>query len=144
MLVGHKRDGSPQKHSNQWLKRKELKQELSAGAERDKDKLRAEMCAAFIEQHVHGKRKMSSSQVQAAKILIDKGKPSLQAVEQTTIEPAAVRNDAELVEGLRAIIQAHPDLIQRILGEQAAALQQTPQPVESPHDAVHQDKDVAA
>ena len=81
--VGLKRDGTPQKRSNQWTKAKEVQGKVN---ERDRDRVRAEVLADRLEKHVNGKVDLSPTQVQAAKILIDKGKPSLQAIEQTNSE----------------------------------------------------------
>src|SRR5258706_12528823 len=56
-----------------------------------KDKIRAELLAQRMYKFAKAKGKsadkyrMDSAQVAAAKVLIDKGKPSLQAVEQTEI-----------------------------------------------------------
>ena len=121
--VGLKRDGTPQKRNNQWTKRKEMGQQLP---DRDKDKHRAECAAAMLDQHLQGNREMSATQVQAAKILMDKGKPSLQAVESTVVEPAVMRSEAELYEELKAALRSRPDLTQQALADLAKEQQSPP------------------
>jgi hypothetical protein len=108
--VGRKKDGTPQKRSNQWLKAKEVQGKVN---ERDRDKVRAEALANHLEKHVYGKAKLSQTQVQAAKILIDKGKPSLASVEQTTHE--APLDEAETVAKLAHLLAANPALLRPLL-----------------------------
>ena len=131
-LVGHKRDGTPQRRANQWPKRKELG---GTGLDRDKDRHRAECAAAMLERHLDGKLDMSATQVQAAKILLDKGKPSLQAVEQTMLEPAMARTESEILDQLRAYIAQHPELIAELVGAQARDAGSAPVPIEVPKAA---------
>jgi polynucleotide 5'-kinase involved in rRNA processing len=129
--VGLKRDGTPQKRANQWTKAKEVQGKVN---ERDRDRIRAEVLAHRLEQHVEGKVELSATQVQAAKILIDKGKPSLQAVEQTIHEEP--KSEAEIVAQLHALL-ANPGVRAQIeamlkgapiLVDGVGEAQQTPDP----------------
>lgn len=73
-----------------------------------KDKIRAEMLARRLYKFANSKGKsskkheMSQAQVTAAKVLIDKGKPSLQSVESRDIEEP--RSEAEIMAQLRALL----------------------------------------
>ena len=113
----YKRDGTKRKVSNQWLKR----QELGGIPERDRDRHRAECAAAYLSHVMEGKTKGDTVRVQAARALMDKGKPSLSAVEQTTIEPATERSESELISSLREIIKQYPDVLKQLIAEQAQA-----------------------
>lgn len=115
--VGFKRDGTPQKRANQWTKRKEF----SEIPDRDRSRHRADCAAAYLERVMSGKTESNPYRVQAAKALMDKGLPSLQAVEQTVMEAAVNRSEADILNDLREIIKQHPDLIQQLLAEQARA-----------------------
>jgi hypothetical protein len=97
--VGLRKDGTPQRRANQWTKAKEVQGKVN---ERDRDRLRAEVLASRLEEHVEGKRELSATQVQAAKILIDKGKPSLQAVEQTVHEEP--KSETEIMAQLSTLL----------------------------------------
>jgi hypothetical protein len=99
--VGLKKDGTPQRRANQWTKAKAVQGQVN---ERDRDRIRAEVLASRLEEHVEGKRELSATQVQAAKILIDKGKPSLQAVEQTFHEEP--KTEEEIKAQLHALLPA--------------------------------------
>ena len=108
--VGLKRDGTPQKRANQWTKAKEVQGQVN---ERDRDRVRAELLANRLEQHVNGAVELSPTQVQAAKILIDKGKPSLQAVEQTTHEEPA--SEGQIMASLAHLISQNPALLRPLI-----------------------------
>ena len=76
-----------------------------------KDKIRAEMLSQRLEQFIAGEVELSPAQVSAAKILIDKGKPSLQAVQQSHEDPWADKSEQELMDSVRALISSHPALL---------------------------------
>ena len=107
--------------SNQYITASKERLKLAAGDAigPDRDRVRAEYAAAKLEAHIAGTLKMSPSQVQAAKVVIDKGKPSLSAIEATVVDAAATRSEADIIGDLRALFAAHPGLVQQILCEQA-------------------------
>ena len=76
-----------------------------------KDKIRAENLCQRLDSFVAGEIQLSPAQVNAAKILIDKGKPSLQAVEQSQSDPWADKSEQELLDSVRALISSHPALL---------------------------------
>lgn len=96
-----------------------------------RDKIRAELLAKRLYKYAKAsgemaeKLAMSPSQVAAAKVLIDKGKPSLQAVEQTEGDPWANKSDEELELMVRALITSNPSLIVK-LGIGLRAVDQAP------------------
>lgn len=83
-----------------------------------KDKIRAEMLAKRLEKYAKArgkqvdKHRMEPAQVQAAKVLIDRGKPVLQAVEQTILNPLEQMDDEQLREQVKALITANPWLLE--------------------------------
>lgn len=77
------------------------------------------MLQARLHSAAMGKADMSATQVAAAKVLLDKAMPTLQAVEQTNTEPAVTRSEAELLAELKQYLSAHPDLTQQALAELA-------------------------
>ena len=121
----YKRDGSPRKRSNQWLKR----EELGGIPERDRARHRAECAAAYLEHVMTGRAQSNTNRVQAARALMDKGLASLSAVEQTILEPAAISDEATLYASLREIIKQHPDILAQLNAE---AAQSSPNPGPQP------------
>lgn len=85
-----------------------------------KDKIRAEILSrrvyryANAKGHALDKYRMEPAQVQAAKVLIDKGKPSLQAIEQSNADPFDSMSVEMMVEQCRALILSHPEIIQAL------------------------------
>lgn len=74
---------------------------------------------AKLDKDATGEEKLTEGQRASIKLLLDKAMPTLQAVEQTQLEPAAlVTKDGER-EMLQALITQHPDLVQELLAEQA-------------------------
>jgi len=97
-----------------------------------KDKIRAEILSrrvyryANAKGHALDKYRMEPAQVQAAKVLIDKGKPSLQAVETSTADPFEDMSVETMVEQCKALILSHPEIIQALnLIPNPAVVQQT-------------------
>lgn len=85
-----------------------------------KDKIRAELLAQRMYKFAKAKGKsaekyrMDSAQVAAAKVLIDKGKPSLQAVEQVEVNQWDKMSEEEIGAMVHALISSHPGLIQKL------------------------------
>lgn len=86
--------------------------------EATKDKIRAELLSKRLEKYAKAKGKsiekyrMEPAQVAAAKVLIERGKPALQSIEQTTVNPLEQMNEEELREQVKALITLHPWLIE--------------------------------
>ncbi len=78
--------------------------------ESTKDKIRAEMLSKRLEKYAKARGKqiakhhMEPAQVQAAKVLIERGKPALQSIEQKTINPHDDMSEEQLREQVRALI----------------------------------------
>lgn len=92
---------------------------------------------AKLEKDAIGKGNLTDGQRASIKLLIDKALPTLQAVESTQLDSAATRSEAELYADLKALIAAHPDLIQAALAEHAREQGQTV------HDAPQQTASIA-
>ena len=97
---------------------------LPAKAERSKDAVRAEILAQRLYQFAAeqkdaegNKVEMDSVRVQAAKILIDKGKPNLQAIEQVNYDGDEHADQETLKAKLRSIAMANPALLSEVLAE---------------------------
>ena len=101
-------------HSNGSIKARQ-----SARAELNAEEHRARIKVGQLQERLMsaamGRVKMDSNQVQACKVLLDKAMPTLQAVETTSIEPAAVKSESELLAEIAELIKANPDLVQRAL-----------------------------
>lgn len=103
-----------------------------------KDKIRAEQLARRLYKFANSKGKstqrhaMSQAQVTAAKVLIDKGKPSLQSVESREVEEP--KSESELKAQLHALL---PELLSDpgIRAQALAILSGSPTPVERGQDA---------
>ena len=75
------------------------------------------------------KHHMEPAQVQAAKVLIDRGKPILQAIEQKNVNEWDRMSEDEMLSMVQALITANPGLIQK-LGIGLRAVESAPDPVE--------------
>lgn len=71
----------------------------------------------------HVIKELSQATLTAMRIRYDKLRPALSAVEQTNIDPEESLTEQQLMDRLLALIDAHPDLVQRALA--ARARQQT-------------------
>lgn len=117
--------------------REDTREKLSA--EDHRQRIKTGMLTARLQRAALGKVEMSTNQVQAAKVLLDKAIPTLQAVESVITEVAANRSESDLLNDLREIIKQHPDLIQQLLAEQARS---TDNPGPKPVAAGQQPADV--
>lgn len=123
--VGVKRDGTPQRRENQFTKAKKIQGQAN---ERDKDRIRAEMLAQRLFKFAKSKGKqaqkyrMDAAQVQAAKVLIERGKPALQAIEQVVHDEPPT--EAEIMAQLHSLL-ANPGTRAQI----QAMLAGSPKPV---------------
>lgn len=88
--------------------------------ESTKDKIRAELLSQRLFKFAKAKGEkaktndMSQAQVAAARVLIERGKPALQSIEQKTINPLDELTDEELFEQAKALILSNPALLGRI------------------------------
>jgi hypothetical protein len=86
--------------------------------EATKDKIRAEHLARRMYKFARAKGDkrleldMTQSQVAAARVLIERGKPALQAVEQTILNPIDAMSEDEIRESVRSLITLHPWLLE--------------------------------
>lgn len=76
-----------------------------------KDKTRAELLMNRLEKCASGEVELTSVQVAAAKVVLDKVKPSLQAVSQSQEDPWAEKSEEELLEQVKALITSRPELL---------------------------------
>ena len=89
-----------------------------------KAKIRAAFAADKLEQYMRGEIELNQSQVSAAKILMDKGMPSLQSIEQVSTEE--LPTEAEIMAQLRSLLADTG-----IRAQVQAMLSGSPQPVDS-------------
>lgn len=97
-----------QKRSNQHIKRRERAQDIEFA----RRKIRAGILISRLNRAAAGKIDLTKSQLEATKMLLDKAVPSLQAIEQTVTNPIEQMDEEQLVEMVKALITAHPKLIQ--------------------------------
>src|SRR5678810_684739 len=124
--------------ANQFTKGTRTRQDDSS-----KDKIRAELLSKRLEKYAKAKGKsiekyrMEPAQVAAAKVLIERGKPALQAIEQTVIEDTPPPE--ELMARLTHLFSQNPALLKPLLADPGfrAAIQSMldggPSVVEQPH-----------
>ena len=67
----------------------------------------------------HKIKELSQATLIAMRIRYDKLRPALSAVEQTNIDPEQTLTEQQLMDRLVALIDAHPDLVQRALAAKA-------------------------
>lgn len=85
--------------------------------ESTKDKIRAEQLSKRLEKYAKAKGKsiekyrMEPAQVAAAKVLIERGKPALQAIEQTVINPLEQMSEEEVMEMAKALITSRVSIV---------------------------------
>jgi hypothetical protein len=119
---------------NQYTKAEEEGREKPAGANQfttgkrtkhddaTRDKMRAEHLARRLYAFAAGEKdevtgqpvEMDATKIAAAKILIDKGKPNLQAVEQTQVNEWEQMSEEEILGLVQALITSNPGLIQKL------------------------------
>lgn len=107
----------PPKSSNQFIKGTREEHDPQTKA-----KIRAAFAADKLEEYLRGECDLDSSKVAAAKALMDKGLPSLQAVESTETNQWDKLSEQELLSMVQALITSRPELI--------AALNLQPKPVQ--------------
>jgi hypothetical protein len=93
--------------SNRWLKRRDEKDR-----EAIRERIKTDMLCAQLERAAAGEIELSPTQVQAAKVLLDKTLPSLQAVEQTQIE--APKDEGEILGALTHLLSQNPSLLRQL------------------------------
>ena len=88
--------------------------------EATKDKIRAEVLAVRLFKYAKAKGKtaqklhMDPAQVAAAKVLIERGKPALQSIEQTQVNVYEAMSEDELLDLVNALITSNPGLIAKL------------------------------
>ena len=103
--------------ANQFVRRGPPDRIKTGHDESTKDKIRAEMLSKRLEKYAKAKGKqvdkyrMEPAQVQACKVLIDRGKPMLQAVQQTTVDPITAMSLEEQIEVVKTLIRTTPELL---------------------------------
>lgn len=110
--LGAKKTNAMGGHKAEALRRK-------LSSEEHRMRINSGRIIAQLQKAADGKIDLTPTQITAGKILLDKSLATLTAVESTTIDPAATRSEAELYADLKALIAAHPDLIQSALAEHA-------------------------
>jgi len=109
--------------------------------EQTKDKIRAEHLAQRLYKFAKAKGErakklaMDSNQVAAARVLIERGKPALQAIEQTQVSELENKSEEELEDRLCARILSNPRLIARLgIRPQLVSPQDTTAAAHNTHD----------
>lgn len=101
--------------ANQFTKRTRTQHD-----EATKDKIRAEVLAVRLFKYAKAKGKtaaklhMDPAQVAAAKVLIERGKPALQSIEQTQVSQFESMSEDELLDLVNALITSNPGLIAKL------------------------------
>lgn len=113
--------------ANQFSRRGPADKIKKGHDEQTKDKIRAERLAKRLFRYANSKGKqaekyrMEAAQVQAAKVLIERGKPALQAVEQRLVEEP--KTEGEIMAQLRSLLSdpgARAQLVALLAGSPVA------------------------
>ena len=87
-----------------------------------RDAIRATQILNVLEKHATSKKgKLAASRIAAARAALPFLRPTLQAVEQTNVNQDDMLTDDQVFNKLAALVQAHPDLLQRLIATQAQA-----------------------
>lgn len=113
--------------ANQFSRRGPKDRIKTGHDEQTKDKIRAERLAKRLFKYANSKGKaaekyrMESAQVQAAKVLIERGKPALQAIEQKVVEEPVT--EAQLMAQLHSLLSdpAARDQLKALIASQESS-----------------------
>ena len=108
--------------------------------QRNSDAQRAAQLLGVLQKHATSRKsKLNPTRIAAAKVALPFLRPMLSAVDQTLHMPDDVLSEAEAVERLMQVIDAHPDLLDKLI-ELRAARARVVSDVQAPpiEDAVQQ------
>ena len=91
------------RRSGQRLRRDQSQQE--------KDAARLGLLEKLLIDHAHGRLELSATQVMAARAIYDKLRPSLSAIEQTTIHESDLTSEEQIVQALSTLIAQRPEIV---------------------------------
>jgi hypothetical protein len=126
---GRKGAEAREKRSNGWAARREEKDR-----ERIRERIQVGMLVTQLEKASQGEIDLSPTQVSAAKILLDKALPSLQAVEHTEGNSFEQMSEEEILGLVNALITSNPGLIAK-LGIGLRPVQDAPEGVKAPQQS---------
>ena len=87
-----------------------------------KDSIRATQLLNVLTKHANSKRgKLDSTRIAAARAALPFLRPALSSIEQTVHNADDQLTEEQLMAKFQALIEAHPDLLQRLLAMQARA-----------------------
>jgi hypothetical protein len=88
-------------------------------SDRWKDAISLSMLHKRLTDHIDGKIELTSTQVKSIELILQRGVPTLSAVEQTTISEDEKLDDNQILAKLSALIEQHPDIVQQALALRA-------------------------
>lgn len=100
-------DTPQQKRSNQYIKRAERYRDIEFA----RRKIKAGILISRLNKAAAGKTELTKSQLEATKMLLDKAVPSLQAIEQTNIDPMDEMSEDQHLSQAMALITSNPALV---------------------------------
>ena len=86
-----------------------------------REKISVSMLMNRLKNHIDGKSYLESTQLKAIELILQRTVASLSSVEQTVHNADDQLTEDQLMLKFQALIEAHPDLLQRILAVQARA-----------------------
>jgi hypothetical protein len=87
-----------------------------------KDSIRASQLLNILSNHATSKRgKLSASRIAAARVALPFLRPALQSIEQTVHSADDLMSQEDLDFKFQALIDANPDMLQRVLARRAQA-----------------------
>jgi hypothetical protein len=115
------------KQPNQWTKKRQDRNLADLQENWQKNpRFSVGRLLSMLVDNADGKIELTPSKVRAIEVVLDRMAPKLSAVEQTVVEAAATRTEAELLQAvrdnLRQAIDLYPDLVQEALAEHARSV----------------------
>lgn len=86
-----------------------------ANLQATRDRITLTLVEKKLREHTRGEIELAPTQVMAARILYDKLRPNLSAVEVTHINDSDRQSESDILARLQALVDAHPDLIRSML-----------------------------
>mgnify|MGYP001617580555 CR=1 FL=1 len=101
-----------------------------------REKISTTMLMLRLKEHIDGKVQLESTQIKAIELILQRTVASLSSVEQTVHTADDILTDEQIAARFQGLIEAHPDLLQRLLAMQARVAPQQPAIVAGPEQAV--------
>jgi hypothetical protein len=105
------------KQPNQYTaRRKQVDAENNKDRWQDNPRFTAAALMRRLAEHQDGSVELSSTQIKAIELMLDRVAPRLSSIEQTVIDPRDSLSEQDIATQLTGIISANPDVILTVVG----------------------------